>query len=152
MRIPELSRADSLSAGDLLVIFSAANNDARAAAMSVLLAFLQENLTGSSGMLTQYYSPNTSGFSVTVAPATAGQNVFLLLTPMASYAAANINLPDQANCVDGQEVLVSCTQAVTALTVSGNGSTTNGAPTTLAANGFFRLRYDGVFKAWYRIG
>ena len=48
--------------------------------------------------------------------------------------------------------MVSCTQAVTTLTVSGNGSTVNGAPTTLAANGFFRLRYDGVFKAFYRVG
>jgi hypothetical protein len=28
----------------------------------------------------------------------------------------------------------------------------NGAPTTLAANAFFRLRFDGVFNAWYRIG
>ena len=37
-------------------------------------------------------------------------------------------------------------------TVAGNGSTVNGAPTTLAANSFFRLRFDGVFKAWYRVG
>ena len=28
----------------------------------------------------------------------------------------------------------------------------NGAPGNLAANGFFRLRFDGVFKAWYRVG
>jgi hypothetical protein len=54
--------------------------------------------------------------------------------------------------VDGQQLLVSCTQAVTTLTVAGNGSTVNGAPATLAANAFFRLRFDGVFKAWYRVG
>jgi hypothetical protein len=41
---------------------------------------------------------------------------------------------------------------VTTLTIAGNGSTLNGAPTTIAANGFFNLRFDGVFKAWYRVG
>ena len=55
-------------------------------------------------------------------------------------------------CKDGQEVLVTSTQAVTALTVSGNGSTVYGAPSALTANAFFKLRFDGVVKAWYRIG
>ena len=44
------------------------------------------------------------------------------------------------------------TQAVTTLTVSGNGATVNGAPAALTANGFFRLRFDGVLGGWYRLG
>jgi hypothetical protein len=78
--------------------------------------------------------------------------VFLLLTPGGTYATGTIVLPALAECADGQEVLVTCTQIVTALTVSGNGSTVNGAPSALAANGFFRLRFDGVLDSWYRVG
>lgn len=109
--------------------------------------------TTATGFQTQYFAPNATGWSVLVAPATSGQKVYLLVTPVAGYAAGTITLPAQASCVDGQEVLVSCTQSVTALTVAGNGATAvNGAPTTLAANAFFRLRYDGVSKSWFRIG
>jgi len=76
----------------------------------------------------------------------------LLLTPAATYAAGTIVLPEKTSCIDGQELMCTCTQIVTALTVSGNGATVNGAPTALAANGFFRLRFDAVFSAWYRVG
>jgi hypothetical protein len=87
-----------------------------------------------------------------IAPDTSGENVYLLLTPTGTLAAGTITLPALASAVDGQQVLVSCTQIVTALTVAGNGATVNGAPTTLAANGFFRLRFDGVNNSWYRVG
>ena len=152
MQINQLSRADTLDLGDLMVVFATNRGDARAAAMSVLLTFLQQNLTASGSMMTQYASPNATGFSVLISPLQNGQPVFLLLTPLAGYAAGTITLPAQASVVDGQEVLVTCTQAVTTLTVSGNGSVVNGAPTALTANSFFRLRYDGVNQSWYRIG
>lgn len=150
--INQLSQVDQVQASDLVPIFSNQNGDARAAAMSVLLAYLQQNLTASGGMATQYSAPNATGFSVTINPPTDGASVFLLLTPVAGYAAGTITLPELAECVDGQEVLATCTQAVTTLTVAGNGATVNGAPTTLAANAFFRLRFDGVLDSWYRIG
>lgn len=116
--------------------------------MSVLLKYFQSQLTANGGLITQYAAPNATGFTVTIAPPTDGSSMFLLLTPTGAFAAGTITLP--TNAKDGQEVLVTCTQAVTALTV--NGGTVNGAPTALTANGFFRLRYDGVFKNWYRIG
>jgi hypothetical protein len=152
MQINQLSRADTVTAGDLAVIFSTNNGDARAAAMSVILAYLQENLTESGSFMTQYASPNATAFNVTIAPATSGENVYLLLTPTGTLAAGTITLPALASAVDGQQVLVSCTQIVTTLTVAGNGATVNGAPTTLAANGFFRLRFNGVNNSWYRVG
>jgi len=151
-RIYQLPRADSVNGGDLVVIYSTNNADARAMPMSVLLNYLQSQLTSTGGFETKYSSPNATGFSVTVAPASNGGNVFLLLTPLTGYAAGTIVLPALANCVDGQEVLVSCTQAVTALTVDGNGATVNGAPAELTENAFFRLRFDGINKSWYRIG
>lgn len=125
--------------------------DARASLADFAEA-LQALLSPPAGFITQYAAPNTTGFNVAIAPPTDGASVYLLLTPAAAYAAGTITLPAQALCIDGQELLVSCTQAVTTLTVAGGGSTVNGAPTTLAANGFFRLRFDGVFKAWYRVG
>lgn len=153
MNISQLSRADSISLSDLLIFWSSVNSDTRAGSVSLLLDLLQENLTAPGDDMTQYAAPNASGFSVGIAPLTDGQNVYLLLTPTGAFAAGTIVLPAVAECVDGQQVLVSTTQAVTTLTVSGNGATAvNGAPTTLAANAFFRLRFDGIFKSWYRVG
>ena len=150
--INQLSSVDEVSASDQVPIYSASNGDARKAPMSVIKEYLQDELTSTGAFETQYSAPSATGFSVTVNPTTDGGNVFLLLTPAAEYAAGTIVLPELAECVDGQEILVSSTQAVTTLTVSGNGSTVNGAPTALTANSFFKMRFDGVFNAWYRIG
>lgn len=151
--INQLSAVDEVSAADQLPVWSTENGDTRRAALSVVLAYIQDNLTSAGAMMTQYFAPSATGFSVTINPLVDGQSVLLLLTPAATYAAGTITLPALAECEDGQEVLVTCTQIVTALTVSGNGATVNGAPTTLAsANSFFKLRFDGVFDAWYRVG
>lgn len=126
-------------------------NDFRAP-VSDLAPILRDMLTPAGEFATQYASPGASGFSVTIAPPVVGDSVWLLLTPAAAYAAGTITLPLKADCRDGQEVLISCTQGVTALTVAGNGATLNGAPSAFAANGFARLRFDGVFQAWFRTG
>ncbi len=153
--IDKLSRVSSsdLSASDFIALFSNAVGNDAAATLGNLLTWLQSQLTSSGNYVTQYAAPNATGFSVLIAPFTTGGNTYLILTPVAGYAAGTITLPAVATCTDGQEVLISCTQAVTTLTVSGNGAVAvNGAPTTLAANAFFKLRFDGVAKAWYRVG
>lgn len=151
MTIERLNQG-TIAAASSLPFWDPTNGVDRRASVSELAALLQGLLT-SSGLITQYAAPNATGFSVTIAPPSNGASMFLLLTPAATYAAGTITLPLQATCVDGQELLVTCTQIVTSLTVAGNGSTVNGAPTTLAAaNAFFRLRFDGVLKAWYRVG
>lgn len=122
------------------------------ASLADIAAVLQELLTPMGTLITQYAAPNATGFNVQIAPPVDGAGMFLLLTPLAGYAAGTITLPAKALCVDGQELLVSCTQSVAALTVAGNGATVNGAPAALTANGFFRLRYDGVNGSWYRVG
>lgn len=120
---------------------------------SSLIDYIQDNLTFPSQFESQYAAPSATGFSVTISPGAAGGNVHLILTPVAGYAAGTIVLPAVASVIDGQEVLVNCTQAVTTLTVSGNGAlAVTGAPTTLAANAFFRLKYDAVVQTWYRVG
>lgn len=129
------------------------NGQDRRASLSDFADVLAPLLPNANGALvTQYAAPAATGFTVLIAPVDAGDSIYLLLTPNAGYAAGTITLPAAATCVDGQELLVTTTQLVTALTVAGNGSTVNGAPTTLAANGFFRLRFDGVLHTWNRVG
>lgn len=152
MNISQLNSVDSLSASDLLAVWVAANSDTRKASLSTLLTFLQANLTSPGDDMTQYAAPNATGFSVSIDPVVDGQNVYLLLTPTGAFAAGTLVLPPVANCVDGQTFLMNTTQAVTALTLNGNGATVVGGPTTLAANAFFKLRFDGIFKNWYRVG
>jgi hypothetical protein len=151
MGITSLSQTD-IAAADSIPFASTANGSDRRTSVSQLIEVVQSLLGSADGITTQYAAPAATGFTVTITPPSNGASVWLLLTPVAGYAAGTITLPAQALCVDGQELVVNSTQAVTTLTVSGNGSTVNGAPTTLAANAFFHLRFDGVFKAWYRIG
>lgn len=148
-----LSSADQLQVGDLIPIWSSENDDTRRVSITALVNFMQAQIAATNGFITKYAAPSATGFSVATAPPVNGTSVFLLLTPVAGYAAGTIVLPAQDTCLDGQELLCACTQAVTALTVDGNGATSvNGAPTTLAANAFFRLRYDGISQAWHRVG
>lgn len=152
MYINQLTAVDDLAAADQFVIYSTSNGDARRVSASAVLAYLLESVNQAGVMTTQYAAPNATGFSVAIAPLQDGNSVYLNLTPLAGYAAGTIVLPAQLDAVDGQELLVTTTQAVTALTISGNGSTVNGAPVALAANAFFRLRYDAVLQTWQRAG
>lgn len=150
--IDRLTQVTELSAADRIALLSSQLGGDAAASLATLLAWLQVQLTSAGGFITQYAAPNATGFSVAIAPLSNGGSVYLLLTPAAGYAAGTITLPALASCQDGQEVLVACTQAVTTLTVAGNGATVNGAPATLAANAFFSLRFDGVLDSWHRVG
>ena len=154
--INQLSAADSVAAGDLLAAFIQSAGDARKVSMTVLLAFMQDNLvfpevTGVPEFDTQYAAPSATGFTVAITDSSA--NTHLILTPTAGYAAGTITLPALANCIDKQEVLVNCTQQVTTLTVDGNGAVAvTGEPASLGADDFFRMKYDITTQTWYRIG
>ncbi len=148
--INQLSAVDEVVSSDQVPIYSSENGDARKASMAVLLAFFKGQITANDDKLTQYAAPSATGF--TVAVNNDSLSVWLILTPVAGYAAGTLTLPAVANCVDRQEVLVNCTQAVTTLAIAGNGATVTGAPTTLVANAYFRLRFDAVTKTWYRVG
>ena len=149
-QINQLAAVDQVQPGDQVPIYSSNNGDARKAPLSLLKVFFQEGITAADDKITQYSAPSATGFSVQVND--DSDSVWLVLTPTAGFAAGTLVLPVVANCVDRQEILVNCTQAVTSLALSGNGSAVTGAPTTLAANGFFRLRFDAITKTWYRVG
>lgn len=152
--INQLSAVDTLQSSDQLPVYDASNGDARKASISVLQTYMQNNLTFSESGIsytTQYAAPSATGFSVTITD--DSDNTHLILTPVAGYADGEIVLPAVGNLVDKQEVLVNCTQAVTTLVVDGNGAVAvTGEPAALAANDFFRLKYDLTVQTWYRVG
>lgn len=153
--INRLSAVDSLEGGDQLPVYDQGNGDARKASLSLLLSWLQSSLTfpstGVPEYATQRSAPSATGFNVAITD--GSDNIHLILTPAAGYAAGTITLPAKANCVDKQLVLVNCTQAVTTLTVDANGATAvTGEPSALAANDFFTLKYDAGTSTWYRVG
>lgn len=97
----------------------------------------------------QYFAPSATGWSVPIESESA--SVWLIITPTAGFATGTITLPAVFNAVEGQEILVNCTQSVGTLTISGNGGNVIGAPTSLAANGFFTLKFEPILKNWYRV-
>lgn len=150
--INQLSAMDSLSGSDQIPVYDASNGDARKSSLTLLKEWLEDNLslTNAGQPNTQYAAPSASGFSVAITD--ADDSIHLILTPVAGYATGTIVLPAVANATDKQSVLVNSTQAVTTLTVDGNGAVAvTGEPTTLAANDFFTLKYDALTQTWYRV-
>ena len=141
--INQLSATDTPTGGDLLPVYKQNQGDARKCSITTLMGYVNANVTTVT-QNTQYAAPAATGFSVTVNTG----NVWLILTPVSTYAAGAIVLPNGAS--DKDTVTVNCTQIVTSLTVS-SGATVVGAPTTLAANGFFTMRFDAATSTWYRI-
>lgn len=147
--LPNLSTTNTLEGGWYVVVAKGNSNNAMRASMDTLAEFVQEYIQGQ-GIETEYSAPSSNGFNVEL-PDT-DENIRLILTPTGTFAAGTITLPDSTVCVDHQQIIVNSTQIVTTLTVSGNGATVTGAPTTLAANAFFTLMFDAVTTTWYRVG
>lgn len=144
--IPNLAPNDALTSGDQFVIYSSNNGDARRVSAGRLATFVESQITVTDDKVTQYAAPSATAFSVQIG---AG-SVWLVLTPTGGFADGEIVLASSPE--DKDEVLVNCTQAVTTFVVDGNGATVTGAPTTLTANDFFRLRFEAVTSTWYRVG
>jgi len=143
--ISDLSAAAAVTAATNLVGTQGDGSDYRYP-VALLQAYMQANLTFASAVLVSQYGVPLTGTTVTVATG----NTWLILTPAGTLAALTVALP--TNRVAQQRVLINTTQIITALTISGAGTTVVGAPTTLAANGFVKMRYDGVLNLWARVG
>jgi hypothetical protein len=153
--INQLSTSDTLTAGDLLPIWRTNNSDTRKTSLTTLQAYMQANLNFSSGgagqvqFVVQYAAPVASGFTITM-PSNSN-NQWLILTPLAGYAAGTITFPLLSTLADNQEILIFSTQSVTALTLAGNGATIIGAPSTIAQFGALRFKFNLLTNAWYRL-
>lgn len=104
--------------------------------------------------VTQYSTPLTGS---TIQVNDDSNRTHLIVTPAGTLADLDIKLPvgsgNSQTAVDKQELLVNCTQIITALTIDGNGATSViGAPTSMSANDFFKLKFDAQTSNWYRVG
>ena len=145
--INQLTATDTVTASDLIPIWSSTDGDARKASANTLKTYLTGGVSINDGLITQTASPAATGFNVSVP--TAG--TWLIITPVAAYATGTITLPFYDDVEGGQIVLVNCSQAVTALTVNGNGATVINPPPALAANSRFTMRYEADSSVWYRV-
>jgi hypothetical protein len=146
MGILDLTQVTAVGAGDQIPLASAAGGDDQRATMAQLVAYLNTALTVVVPKLVQQFSAPVTGGTVTVA---AG-DIWLIVTPASTLATLTIALP--AARTEGQIVRVNCTQIITALTVSGQGTAVSGAPTTLTAGAFFDMAYSATLNSWYRVG
>jgi hypothetical protein len=137
------------SPGDQIPVYTPNNGDARRLPIGALLQFFQQNFA-SPTLATSISTPGT-GFNITV-PTPISQQQWMLLQPAGTLAAGTITLPLNTQTPDGTEVLITTTQIITSFTMALNGASASyGAPTTLAASGYFRMRFVQATNSWYRI-
>ena len=147
--IIQLSPVDIANPSDQIPIYRINNGDARRISITSLLTFFQQTFA-SPDVFTQFVTPGT-GFNVAVT--NNGNNGWLLLQPAGTLATGTITLPLNTVAADGQELTVTTTQQITALTIGLNGATAVfGAPLSLGADDFFKLRFYQTTNSWYRIG
>lgn len=148
--INQLSGLSQVSAGDLLPIYVPNNGDARKVSVSQLLEYFQTSFAAPT-VATNLYTPG-AGFNVTV-PTPVSEQQWMIIQPVGTLATGTITLPLNTGVPSGTEVLITTTQIITTFTLALNGaSAAFGAPTTLAANAFFRMRFYQSTNSWYRIG
>lgn len=140
---------DSTVAGDNFPLWRPSSGAWYTAPLSALLTYFQANITAGT-YTTQYSAPSSTPATVTLTARTT--DIWLVLTPTGTIAALTITLPAPGSSYDKQQISVNCTQIITALTVDGNGATAvTGEPSSLAADGYFTLRYDAATSTWYRV-
>jgi len=147
--INQLPVLNTISSGDQLPVYSPNNGDARRTSIGSLLTFFQQSFA-SPTLTTNLFTPGT-GFNIAV-PTPVAQQQWMLIQPVGTLATGTVTLPLNTQTPDGTEVLVTTTQQITTFTLAANGAAQlYGAPTTLAAQDNFRVRYYQPTNSWYRI-
>lgn len=146
--INQLPSVNTVNSGDQFPIFSQGNGDARKVAASVILDYVESNFA-SPQFTTVYVNPTVSGFVYQMPD--NGNNTWLVINPTAAFAAGEVILPNSTVAADGQELLITCLDPITALTINGAGSTVIGAPIGFQANATIRIRYNQLNTTWYVI-
>jgi len=101
--------------------------------------------TGANGIRGENQQTPSTGFTITI----ADRDTILVLNPAGTLATGTINMP--ASPLNGQIIHVTTTQTVTALTVSGNGNSISGAPSTITASLPFAMIFIATnLGSWLR--
>lgn len=147
------NQADSIITGDQVIIYRGNSTSYLAIPFDTLKSTILDGITtgGSSSPLpvVQRYNPNAD-FTLVVENHTSG--TYLLLNPSTGIANGTLTLPINVEVVDQQQIMFSCSQQITNLTINGNGAAVIGAPNAIAATAFFKLQYDQLSGTWYRVG
>lgn len=144
-----LSITDRIGPNDSVVLWSANNQDFRGVPIELLIERIQENKLDQPPIQIQHFNPNAD-FTLNIENHEVG--TYLILNPSVSIATGSIKLPERYTVTDGQVLLVACAQQVNNFSVDGNNALVIGAPNALAANGFFKMKYDKLSNTWYRVG
>jgi hypothetical protein len=107
----------------------------------------QRTLMKAAHAVATLFANPSSGATVTLTNATSHYQKI----GAAPIAELTINLPE--NPANGQPASVGSRAAITTLTVGSAGTATVvGAPTTLAASGYYEMIYEASTGIWYRKG
>jgi hypothetical protein len=148
-QINQLAFLNTISSGDQLPVYSPNNGDARRTSIGSLLTFFQQSFA-SPTLATNLFTPGT-GFNIAV-PTPVAQQQWMLIQPAGTLAAGTVTLPLNTQTPDGTQVTVTSTQIITSFTLALNGATAAfGAPTTMAANAFFTVRFYQATNSWYQV-
>lgn len=147
--INQLPLLANVNAGDQIPVYSPNNGDARRLPISQLLNYFEQTFS-SPDLATNVYTPGT-GFNLALPTPTSNQ--WILLQPAGTLASGTVTLPLNTQTPSGTEILITTTQIITTFTLAANGAANvYGAPTTLSANQFFKMRFVQSTNSWYRIG
>ena len=146
-----LNITDRIGPNDSVVLWSASNQDFRGVPVDLLIDKIQASIrkVDYPPINIQHFNPNAD-FTLDIENHEVG--TYLILNPSTSITTGSIKLPERYSVSDGQVLLVACAQQVNNLSVDGNNALVIGAPNALAANGFFKLKYDKLSNTWYRVG
>lgn len=144
-----LNITDRINPNDSVVLWSANNQDFRGVPIELLIERIQENKLDQPPINIQHFNPNAD-FTLNIENHEVG--TYLILNPSASITTGSIKLPERYDVTDGQVLLVACAQQVSNFSIDGNNAIVIGAPNALAANGFFKLKYNKLSNTWYRAG
>jgi hypothetical protein len=148
-QINQLSSISQVSGANQIPVYDQNNGDARKMSVSALLQYFQATFAAPT-VATNLFTPGT-GFNLAV-PTPVSEQQWMIIQPAGTLASGTITLPLNTGTPDGTEVLVTTTQQITAFTLALNGAANGyGAPTTLAAQDFFRMRFYQATNSWYRI-
>ena len=148
-QINQLSSISQVSGANQIPVYDQNNGDARKMSVSALLQYFQATFAAPT-VATNLFTPGT-GFNVAV-PTPVSEQQWMIIQPAGTLASGTITLPLNTGTPDGTEVLVTTTQQITAFTLALNGAANAyGAPSTLSAQDFFRMRFYQATNSWYRI-
>lgn len=147
-----LSNTDRIGPCDSVVIWSGDNGDFRGAPIELLVEKIKADLPQHADyprLHIQHFNPTTN-FTLDIENSEVG--TYLILNPTSGLSTGSIKLPERYSVQDAQELAVACSQQITSFSIDGSGALVIGAPNALAANGFFKLKYDKLSNTWYRVG